>query len=100
MILTPLLRQAERELEGYHRYYEAQAGRGRDFVQAMEAGVRRIQEAPMQGPAYLHGTRRLVVFRYPFSIVYLADDPRPVVIAFAHQRRKPGYWARRLKHRS
>ena len=97
MTPVPLLPAAEQELGTYSRYYEAEAGRGRDFLQAMEAVLQRIKEAPGHGPEYLHGTRRLVVFRYPFSVVYLDDSPDPVIVAFAHHSRKPGYWARRLK---
>lgn len=92
-----LLPAAEQELGSYSRYYQSEAGRGLDFLQAMEAVLRRIEESPAHGPAYLHGTRRVVVFRYPFSVVYLDDPLGPVIVAFAHHSRKPGYWARRLK---
>ena len=96
---VPFLPAAERELESYARFYEAEAGRGKDFLQAMEAAIRRIGEAPGQGTAYLHGTRRLVVFRYPFSIVYVLELAGPLIVALAHHRRKPDYWVKRLSSR-
>jgi toxin ParE1/3/4 len=91
-----LLPAAEQELDLYSRNYEAEAGRGLDFLRAMESVLQRIREAPAHGPAYLHGTRRLVAFRFPFSVIYIDDSPEPVVVAFAHHSRKPGHWARRL----
>ncbi|MFB3820344.1 MAG: type II toxin-antitoxin system RelE/ParE family toxin, partial [Candidatus Methylomirabilales bacterium] len=36
--------------------------------------------------------RRVVVARFPYSIVYREDAESIVIVAVAHQRRRPGYW--------
>jgi len=58
--------------------------------------IRKIVQAPHRCPSYLYGARRLVLHRFPFSIVYL-DDPETVnIVAVAHAKRKPGYWKMRV----
>lgn len=58
--------------------------------------VRHIVQAPQRWPKYLHGTRRLVLHRYPFSVIYLDDPDAVTIVAVAHSKRKPGYWKQRL----
>jgi plasmid stabilization system protein ParE len=58
--------------------------------------IREIVQTPQRWPKYLHGTRRYVLHRFPFSIIYLDDPNVLVIIAVAHSKRKPGYWKRRL----
>jgi plasmid stabilization system protein ParE len=66
------------------------------FIATVSEAFDTICQAPLRWPKYLHGTRRFLVSRFPFSIVYL-DDPNVVsVVAVAHNKRKPGYWNRRL----
>jgi plasmid stabilization system protein ParE len=55
-----------------------------------------IALAPHRWPTYLHGTRRLVIQRFPFSVIYLDDSDLITIIAVAHSKRKPGYWKDRL----
>ena len=79
------------------RWYLARDRRASsDFRIAVSGAIRALAEAPQRWPKYLHGTRRLVVQRFPFSIVYLEDPGLIVIIAVAHSKRKPGYWKDRL----
>lgn len=66
------------------------------FRAIASSAVRDVVKAPHRYPKYLHGTRRLVMQRFPFSIVYLDDPDLITIIAVAHGKRKPGYWRRRL----
>jgi hypothetical protein len=34
--------------------------------------------------------------RYPFSIIYRIEVERVLIVAVAHERRRPGYWKTRL----
>lgn len=66
------------------------------FAHETDLVVRRIMAAPERYPRYLHGTRRLIFPRFPFSIVYLELEDLIWIVAIAHQRRRPGYWYERL----
>jgi plasmid stabilization system protein ParE len=66
------------------------------FLSDVFGALENISEAPSRWPKYLHGTRRFVLHRFPFSIVYLDDPDLVTIIAVAHGKRKPGYWKERL----
>jgi plasmid stabilization system protein ParE len=66
------------------------------FLSAITDAVENIRSAPRRWPAYLYGTRRFVIQRFPFSVVYLDDPDRALIVAVAHGKRKPGYWKRRV----
>ena len=66
-----------------------------EFRETVSDVIRRVVKAPQRWPKYLHGTRRFVLHRFPFSIIYLDDDVLSIV-AVAHSKRKPGYWKARL----
>ena len=66
------------------------------FRAAGSAAVRDVVRAPRRWPKYLYGTRRVVLQRFPFSVVYLDDPDVITIIAVAHSKRKPGYWKDRV----
>jgi toxin ParE1/3/4 len=66
------------------------------FLSDVDEALDDISQAPNRWPNYLHGTRRLVLHRFPFSIVYLDDPEIVTIIAVAHSKRKPEYWKRRV----
>ena len=88
--------QANKEVEDAQAWYEersllAAAG----FLHELSKAVRQIGEAPNRYPLALHGTRRVVLERFPFNIFYRVGGSEVVVVALAHQKRRPGYWADR-----
>jgi toxin ParE1/3/4 len=66
------------------------------FIDAISNALENISQAPRRWPKYLYGTRRFVLHRFPFSIVYLDDTDVLSIVAVAHNKRKPGYWKGRL----
>ena len=83
-------------------YENEQPGLGTRFQEALEAALDLIEEdivplTPVPGKAGRAGLRRLVLRRFPFSIVTHCNEDEIVVIAFAHHARRPGYWGDRLR---
>jgi plasmid stabilization system protein ParE len=77
-------------------YYEQQAkGLGAAFFAILDDAVEGIIAAPGIGAPYEIGTRRLVLPRFPYNLVYEVHDDLLLIIAVAHQRRHPDYWRRR-----
>lgn len=85
------------EIEGADRWYRRRsADASVDFIDAIDDALNRVARSPRLWPNYLYGTRRFVLQRFPFSVVYL-DEPDVVnIVAVAHSKRKPGYWKNRL----
>ena len=66
------------------------------FLSAVYDGLEQISQWPQRWPRHLHGTRRLVLRRFPFSLIYRERLFTVDVIAVAHHKRKPGYWKGRV----
>src|SRR3954463_9976125 len=68
------------------RYASSDRAIGGRVVTALDRALERIAEQPDRWPVYLHGTRRVLVRRFPFAIICV-DATRVLVVATAHQRR-------------
>ena len=84
------------------RWYEMhRAGLGIEFLEAVDAAVAGIAETPRMGslvPGVPDQTsRRRPVRRFPYHVVYMELSDRLQILAVAHDRRRPGYWAGRLR---
>ena len=65
------------------------------FVTELDSAVEAIAEQPSRWPRYMYGTRRYLLRRFPYAVVYREKPGSVLVVAFAHCSRRPGYW----KHR-
>lgn len=84
------------------RWYEShRSGLGIDFLDAVDEAVDRILEMPGMGSPVPgvpdDAIRRRAVRRFPYHVVYLELRDRLQVLAVAHDRRRPGYWAGRIR---
>jgi plasmid stabilization system protein ParE len=94
---------ARAEAEAAARWYEEREPRlGADLVTEVERAVDEVAESPETWPRCPEDSRarRLVLSRFPFSVIYVVTSERQVVIvAVAHTKRRPGYWSERLPGR-
>jgi plasmid stabilization system protein ParE len=51
--------------------------------------------SPVPGVAESVGARRVALRRFPYSVIYLELGEELRILAFAHMRRRPGYWRNR-----
>jgi len=56
-----------------------------------------IHMLPNAWPPYDHGTRRYLLRRYPFGVVYRVERTRVLIVAVAHGHRRPGDWRDRVR---
>ena len=74
-------------------WYRAHSASAADaFLAEVERAVARITETPGRWPGYLTGTRRFLLRRFPFFVVYRLRSDLILIVAIAHARRRPGYW--------
>lgn len=96
MIPARFLPEAATEFEQSAAFYEAaQSGLGRVFADEVERVVDRITRFPDSGSPMGNIVRAALVRNFPFWVVYRASDSEALIVAIAHQRRRPGYWRRR-----
>jgi plasmid stabilization system protein ParE len=64
-------------------------------VAEFERTARLVLDNPKLGAIYRGTQRRYLFRRFPYSIIYQTTADELRVVAVAHQRRRPGYWAKR-----
>jgi toxin ParE1/3/4 len=67
-----------------------------DFIEELHRGADTIREAPERWPIGKNNTRRFLLWRFPFALIYSEQDAVVTIWAVAHGSRRPEYWARRL----
>ena len=78
-------------------YYEAQvSGLGSTFAHEIKAALTRIDQFPTAWQSLSPRTRRYLLRQFPYGVIYAVRDNEIVVVAIAHQHRKPDYWKNRL----
>jgi plasmid stabilization system protein ParE len=76
-------------------YRERSALAATRFVHEVNLVIDKILDAPQRWPHGTHGTRKVKLPCFPFIIAYRELDETIQILAIAHGRRRPGYWARR-----
>jgi plasmid stabilization system protein ParE len=67
-----------------------------DFVEELHRATQTIRESPERWPLGKNNTRRFLLWRFPFAIIYSERESVVTIWAVAHASRRPEYWAGRL----
>jgi len=63
-----------------------------EFMEEMERALAFIAKTPESWPSFEAGTRRFLLCRFPYSIIYRLRENEIEVLAVAHAKRRPRYW--------
>lgn len=94
---------AAEELEQAAAWYEQEcSGLGAKFLDATESALTLLKEdfpplAPVFGEADTKGVKQLLLHMFPFSLIVLPGNNEMIVVAVAHQHRRPLYWSDRIR---
>jgi plasmid stabilization system protein ParE len=89
--------EAEAESDGAFEWYWARSeSAALGFDEALRDAFNTLRRSPRMCAPYLHGTHRVVLDRYPFSVVFRELLHEIQIVAVAHAKRRPGYWTHRL----
>jgi toxin ParE1/3/4 len=66
------------------------------FIAELDRVIDLAIESPGRWPSGKHSTRKFVLQRFPFAIIYREKRDVVQVLAIAHGHRRPGYWKERL----
>jgi plasmid stabilization system protein ParE len=89
---------ASEEFTDAVRWYETRrAGLGAEFFDAIVAILAVIETNPEIGTSISPDgrTRRALVARFPYQVVYRLRPTEIVIVAIAHLKRRPEYWKSR-----
>ena len=89
---------AEAEFKEAIQYYNDQrAGLGFEFSDEVKQAIDRITNYPHAWTPLSKRTRRCLIHRFPYSIIYEARTHEIIIIAIQHHRRKPNNWRDRVR---
>ena len=78
-------------------YYEqCQTGLGLEFAKEVYATITRIIEYPDAWSPLSKNSRRCLVSRFPYGVIYQFKSHALRIIAVVHLNRRPGYWKERV----
>src|SRR5262249_40987999 len=93
--------EARTETREAAEWYERQrTGLGDEFLAELDEAFETINRTPqafsrVATPRTGSEVRRYVVPRFPYSVFYEVRPDEVLILAVAHQRRRPGYWHQR-----
>jgi toxin ParE1/3/4 len=76
-------------------YQERSPKAASDFIEELRHAVETIGEAPERWPLGKNNTRRFLLWRFPFALIYSEEETVVTIWAVAHGSRRPDYWAQR-----
>ncbi len=90
--------EAVAEIREAADYYEnCREGLGQAFLRSVESIVEEISSDPLRWRKVKGRFRRTLVERFPYGIIYSAENDRIFIAAVMHLKRKPDYWKKRIK---
>jgi len=93
-----LLPEAENEVYEAFRWYERQRpGLGLDFLLALDAALERVRRLPEGHEIVAMRTRKTLLRRFPYLVLYALEEKRILVTAVFHGRRDPRRWSDRVR---
>lgn len=89
--------EAENDLkEAFFWYEDERSGLGYDFLLQVDAGLRFIERNPEIYPPEYKGTKKHLVKRFPYKMIYLVEKERIIVLAVIHGKRSPNVIRKRI----
>ena len=91
------LEEASAEYEAAFDWYFARSeSSASKFASELAQAIAMIAEAPQRWPAGPYGTRKFLLHRFPYAVLYRELPSVIQVLAIAHGHRRPGYWKTRI----
>ena len=89
--------EAEDDLkEAYSWCEDKRTGLGYDFLLQVDAGLNLIARNPNIHPIEYKETRKHLIKRFPYKIIYLIEKEKIIVLAVIHSKRSPVLIKRRM----
>ncbi len=78
-------------------YEEREPGLGERLYVAFQEARLFIRRNPQMGSPFDYGTRNWRVPGFPYRLIYIELTDEILIVAVAHNSRRPGYWRKRVR---
>ena len=90
--------EADAEVTEAVQFYETRSpGLGSALLDEVQRSLDQMATTPEVYQRIGRRVRRKPLWRFPYNLVYAVYPDRIRIVAFAHQKRRPFYWRKRLK---
>ena len=97
-MIIRFLEVAQQELDEAVLFHETQThGLGQVFLAEVLADLDLMRRHPAGRQPLSINTRRCRLRRFPYGIIYLADQAEILIVAVFHLHRRPDYWRKRIQ---
>lgn len=88
--------EAEQEFKEARLWYRRQQlGLDSEFTRCVDEAVERIVRQPQMYPIALGSSRKTMVRRFPFQVIYEVSEHHIMILAVFHTKRDPQHWQNR-----
>jgi len=85
------------ELDDAIEYYNIQSqGLGKVFFDEALTVIKLISQFPIALPAFSANTKKAILKKFPYSLIFVIHENKVNIIAVAHHHRSPEYWIDRI----
>jgi toxin ParE1/3/4 len=89
--------EAQEEINSAFDWYFQRSLRTADaFLAEIGASLAQIVSNPQLYPQYTKNTRRRVLERFPYAVIFQEKDDIILIVAVAHAKRRFNYWLGRV----
>lgn len=97
-MVVEFLEPAYAELDDAIEYYNTQAqGLGKVFFEEVLFTIKLVSQFPTAWPSVSLHTKKAILRRFPYSLIFAIRNRKITIIAIAHHHRNPEYWIDRIK---
>jgi toxin ParE1/3/4 len=82
--------------EAFSRYASISKELAERFLREVEHGREQILSFPATWPPASFRTRKYILKKFPYQLVYREKQDQIDIVAVAHHKRRTGYWRKRL----
>jgi plasmid stabilization system protein ParE len=82
--------------EAFSWYEDKRTGLGYDFFLQVDAGINFINRNPEIHPIEYKRTRKHLIKRFPYKIIYLVEEEKIIILAVIHGKRRPDLIKKRI----
>lgn len=83
--------------DAFVRYESQRSGLGEAFRAAVKIQMKKIKDHPDAWMLIRPVIRKCLGHRFPYDVIYQRIDDDLLILALAHKKRAPTYWAERIR---
>jgi hypothetical protein len=93
------LPEVEHEIIEAALWYEMQKdGLGDELFHFIDEKISEVKNNPLQFEVAFKNCRRAIIKKFPYSIFYIPDERKIIIVAIIHQSRNPDILKKRIKN--